>query len=534
MMKEKILVVDDDELVLSGLAANLERAGFDVLTAGNTREAREHLSAESIDLAICDLVLGHESGMDVLRHLQSNHPGTSVVIITGHGSIGSALDALRGGASDYIQKPADPEEVIHRVRMVLDSANLRRSLSMERQKTEERKKVMNDQLNRAERMSSLGALAEGAARDLKEILGPVLELPGELRRTLEPMHDAHGGLISIEESLRKAAAMIRDLEAIGKSNQFKKSALQVNDIIDGFLKSADYRMLFGANPMVKVETALAGELPTVSGSSQHLRQVIANLITNAMEAMTTGGVLKIHTSVGYEEQHVSQFGTRKPGDYVMIGFEDTSNQLTDEDIERLFEPFYVRNRLGRRLLSGLGMTMVYRVVEEHEGFVEIAHPEQAHGNVVKVFLPVSGEDEAEVLELRPDYTGRERILFVDDSEAQRNEAAAMMRELGYEVTAAASGHEALHILQERFKQHPGQRPFDLMVIDLVLGDVFDGVETFKAALELFPDQKAILASGFADIARIVEARKLGIERNFQKPYTLEALGKNIRLALDEG
>lgn len=533
-MNKKILVVDDDELVLSGLAANLERAGFDVYTASNTREAREQLAAQAVDLAICDLILGHENGMDVLRYIQSNYADTAVVMITGHGSVGSALDSLRGGASDYIQKPADPEEVIHRVRTVLDSASLRRSLSMERLKTEERKKVMNDQLNRAERMSSLGALAEGAARDLKEILGPVLELPGEIRKKLEPLHDGHGGLISIEEALRKAAAMIRDLEAIGKSNQFKKSALQVNDIIHGFLKSPDYRMLYGANPMIKVETRLAGELPLVNGSSQHLRQMIANLITNAMEAMTTGGVLRIHTSAGYEEQHVSQFGTRKPGDYVAIVFEDTSSQLTDEDIERLFEPFYVRNRLGRRMLSGLGLTMVYRVVEEHDGFVEIAHPEQAHGNVVKVFLPVSSDDEAEVLELRPDYTGRERILLIDDSETQRNEASAMMSELGYEVTTAANGHEALHILRERLKRQPGKRPFDLMVIDLVLGDAFDGVETFKAALELFPEQRAILASGFADIARIVEARKLGIGRNFQKPYTIEALGKNIRLALDEG
>ncbi len=533
-MSEKVLVIDDDELVLSGLAANLERAGFHVFTAGNSREAREQLSSQPVDLAICDLVLGHENGMDVLRYLQANHPDTSVVIITGHGSVGSALESLRGGASDYIQKPADPEEVIHRVRMVLDSANLRRSLTMERQKSEERKKVMTNQLNRAERMSSLGALAEGAARDLKEILGPVIDLPGEIRKTLEPMHDAHGGLISLEESLRKASAMIRDLEAIGKSNQFKKNALQVNDIIDGFLKSADYRMLFGSNPMVKVEARLAEALPLVSGSGQHLRQVIANLITNAMEAMTTGGVLRIHTSAGHEERHVSPFGTRQPGEYVAIRFEDTANQLTEEDIERLFEPFYVRNRLGRRLLSGLGMTMVYRVVEEHDGFVEIDHPQEAHGNVVKVYLPISGEDEAEVLELRPDYTGRERILLVDDSEVQRKEATAMMGELGYEVTAVSSGHEALRLLNDCLKGQSGERPFDLMVIDLVLGDAFDGVETFKAALELFPGQKAILASGFADIARIVEARKIGIDLHFQKPYSMDNLGKNIRLALDEG
>ncbi len=526
-MNEKIMVIDDDDLVRSGLALNLERVGFEVITAANGQEVRDRLSGVDVDLAICDLVLGDEDGMDVLRYLQSNHPDTSVVIITGHGSVGTALDSLRSGASDYIQKPADPEEVIHRVRMVLDSANLRRTLSQERLRAEERRKALNDQLSRSERMTSLGALAEGAARDLKEILQPVEHVPGEVRKQLDPLHESQGKLNTLDEALRKASTIIRDLEAIGKSNGIKKSTLQVNDIISGFLKSAEYRMLFGTNPMVKVEAELAENLPAISGSAMHLRQVVGNLITNALEAMSTGGVLRIFTSAGRQEQGVGRFGTRPPGDYVVLRFEDTAVPLEEEDVQRLFEPFYARNQLGRRLLSGLGLTMVYRVVEEHGGYVDILSNDEVKGNAFHIFLPVCDGEEAEVLELRPDYTGRERILLVDDSETQRAEAARMMQELGYEVTSVESGQAAIELIRQ------ADKPFDLMVIDLVLGDAFDGVETYKAARELVPGQKAILASGFADITRIVEARKLGIDRSFQKPYSLEVLGKNIRQALDE-
>jgi len=531
-MNEKIMVVDDDELVLSGLAGNLERVGFEVATASNIQSVRSQIEHERYDLILCDLVLGNESGMDVLRFLQANHPDVSVVIITGHGSVRNVLEALKGGASDYIQKPADPEEVIHRIRMVLDSASLRRALSEERHRAEERKRVVHEQLSRTEKMSSLGVLADGAARDLKEILQPVEQIPDEVRKKLDPMHEAQPGLIELGEALRKAHAVIRDLETIGRANNTKKATIKIDELISDILKSAEYRQLAGLNPLVKVETEFAPDLPPVSGSLIHMRQMVANLVTNAFEGMPTGGLLRIQTSLEHIGQASGRFGSQKPGDYLLIRFFDTSNRLSPEDAERIFEPFYVRNRLGRRILSGLGMTLVYRVVEDHGGYLDMP-AQEISGNMIAVYLPISSPEEYEVLELRPDYTGRERILLVDDSDAQRNEAARMMQEMGYEVTAAASGYAALEHIKQRLEARPDEKPFDLMVIDLVLGDAFDGVETFKAAVELAPGQKAILVSGFSDISRIVEARTLGMNRCFQKPYLMETLGKNIRMALDE-
>ena len=273
-MNEKIIVVDDDELVRSGLAANLERAGFEVRTAENISQTRRLMTEMPADLVLCDLVLGDENGMDVLRHTQSIHPDTAVVIITGHGSIRNALDALKGGASDYIQKPCNPEEVIHRIRMVLDSANLRRTLQEERHRAEERRKVTHEQLNRSERMSSLGTLAEGAAKDLREILHPVEKVPDEIRRKIDPMHEAHGKLIELDEAMRKASAVIRDLETIGKSNSLKKTNLHINQLITDFLRSAEGHELKRVNAKVKIETDLDKDLPGVFGSIHHIRQMI--------------------------------------------------------------------------------------------------------------------------------------------------------------------------------------------------------------------------------------------------------------------
>jgi len=531
-MNEKILIVDDDELVRSGLAVNLERAGYEVYEACDSVGVKTTIGDYPIELVICDLVLGEEHGMDILRYLQLNNPETSVVIITGHGSVRSALEALKGGASDYIQKPADPEEVIHRVQMVLDSVNLRRSLTEERTRAEERKRVVHDQLNRTERMSSLGTLAEGAAGDLKETLEPAEKLLDQLMRLIENGHDAHPMLKEVDESLRKASSVIRDLEAIGKSTDLNKRSVQINDVIKSFINSAEHQRLMELHPKVKIVPELEGQLPLVAGSKEQLFQMIANLSTNAIESMTSGGVLQVITSVETVESAISRFGSQKPGEFIKIRFEDTAVRMSDEDIERFFEPFYVRTELGRKVLSGLGMTLVYRVVEDHGGLVDI-QADNAVGNAIVVYLPVSEEGENAVLELQPDYTGRECILLVDDSAQQRSEAQKMLEDLGYNVETTENGQAAVALVKEKLEKEPAKAPYDLMVIDLILGDEYDGVETFKDVRELSAGQKAILASGFADITRIVEARKLGINRCFQKPYTPENLGKNIRLALDE-
>jgi len=531
-MNEKILVVDDDDLVRSGLALNLERAGFEVFTASHSGEVHDVLRIQAIDLVLCDLVLGDENGMDILRTLQSSNPDVSVVIITGHGSIRNALEALKGGASDYIQKPADPEEVIHRIRMVLDSVNLRRTLMEERHRSEERKKIIHDQLNRTERMSSLGTLAEGAAGDLRNILKPVEGVPQEIRKNLDEGHEAHEKLQELEEALRKASSVIHDLEMIGKANNREKNNVQVNHIISEFLRSSEHRQLTNINPKVKILTELEDELPAVIGSQPQLRQMIANLITNALESMMGGGLLRIKTYIEQLNAATSRFGGQKSGDFIVLRFEDTATRMSEEDVDRLFEPFYVRSRMGRKILSGLGLTLVYRVVEDHGGHVDI-RTDAATGNVLSVYLPISKASDTAILELRPDYTGGEKVLLVDDSEQQRKSASDMLRELGYEVIAVESGYAAVELARLKLESNPGKPPFDLMVIDLVLGDAFDGVETFKKIQEIAPGQKAVLASGFADITRIVEARKLGIARCFQKPYTTENLGKNVRLALDE-
>lgn len=527
-MNERVLIIDDDELVRSGLAAYLARENFLVESAGSGEQGLAYLARAPVEIVLCDLALGDLDGIDVLRRIKQEWPDTAVVMITGHATIRNALDALRSGASDYIAKPADPEEVAHRLRAVLDTEHLRRSLEVERARAETRRRETQELLIRNERMASLGILAGGAAEDLSNILVPVVTHARELGPRLGADKSAQELIAAIEEAGQRAAAILEDLKAIGSGSHYEKSKLDLNEVVDAYLQSAESKRLQGEFANVRVGVRKEAHLPPVIGSSEALVRCIGHLMSHAFESVATGG--RIHIATYSEElgHAAGRHGAALPGEYVVLTLTDSAPPLSAESIERLFEPFYNRKVMGRQLVSGLAMTLVHRVVADHGGFIDVkAKPNE--GNVFLVYLPTTATDE-ETAVLRADYTGNERILLVDDYEEQRKLASDMLRDLGYRVMVAENGREAVRLFEAAARQ-PGRR-IDLAVIDLVLGDEFDGVETYKGLLALNPGQSAVLVSGFADLARIVEARKLGIRQCIQKPFTAETLGAAIRAALD--
>jgi two-component system, cell cycle sensor histidine kinase and response regulator CckA len=527
-MKEHILLVDDDDLVRSGLAQNLERAGFEVAQASSGQEALSRLAQRAPDLVLCDLVLGDMTGMDLLRRCHSISHDLRFVMITGYGSVSNALDALQSGASDYIQKPVNPDEVIHRIRAVLDAVHLRKTLSVERSKAEERKRDLHEQLIRTERMASLGMLAEGAAQDLHDICAPMQAALGRMRKLIEGNAAAGTLLQEVEEATGKAAAIIQDLQVIGRRGQYTKVPAGINSVVESVLDSPEFKRLSARRPGTRVDVRLGHHLPPVLAAASQLETVVLNLLTQAFESMPGGGTLTVSTTSEHIDQPAGRFGSGQPGDYIVLSVADTGIPLRGEDVERIFEPFYTRKVMGRRLVSGLGMTLVYSVVDDHDGFLDI-RSEGATGNRFFVFLPVAQAQGDEPLDLRPDYTGRETILVVDDYAEHRAKAADVLRSLGYEVMTAESGRAAVGIVESLARS--GAR-LDLIVLDLVLGDNFDGVETYKKVIQIKPGQRAVLYSGFSDLARIVEARKMGITQCLQKPYTLDNLGKAVRRELD--
>jgi len=527
-MPEHILIVDDDEIVRTGLAEDLGQAGFRVTAVETGREALRVLGSTDVDLVLCDLRLEGIDGMHLLRIITTRYPDLPVIMITGYGSMDNAIESLKAGASDYVQKPVEPEELVHRIRRVLDTVQLRRRIQEERARAEERRREFYDRLKRADRMMSLGLLAQGVAYELNNILGPAVGYLDILSQEFSADPQARQLLEQMKKATRQAVELVRDLQIIGGVGERPSDMVDINDVIRRFLGSATCREIRQINPRLRLEVELAEEPMTVRGSANLLEKMLANLVRNAAESIEGEGRVTISTGRRKMEQMIGLFEHGSPGEYVVISVADTGPGMTPAQLERVFEPFY-STRGGKKAAGrGLGLTLVYRIVKDHGGYIDVQSAPQ-RGTTFKVFLPqepVAEEASGEA----PDLTGTELVLVVDDHEEQRKVAAALLGNLGYEVVTVESGRAAVKYFQERAARR--ERLPDVVVLDMILADDFDGLETYRELLRIRPGQKAVLVSGFAETDRMVAARRLGAGHTVRKPYSLETLARAVRAELD--
>jgi CheY-like chemotaxis protein len=212
------------------------------------------------------------------------------------------------------------------------------------------------------------------------------------------------------------------------------------------------------------------------------------------------------------------------GDYVLLEVADTGHGISEEDKEKIFEPFYTKKVMGKSG-TGLGMTVVWSTVKDHEGFIGI-HSEMGSGTTFNLYFPATRKqiDAKASPSMLANHRGEgETILVVDDVLEQRQIAAAILERLGYRPVTVAGGEEALEYLNEN--------PADLVILDMIMDPGIDGLETYRRIIEIRPGQKAIIVSGFSESARVKALQRLGAGRYVRKPYTIEKLAETVKSAL---
>jgi CheY-like chemotaxis protein len=173
--------------------------------------------------------------------------------------------------------------------------------------------------------------------------------------------------------------------------------------------------------------------------------------------------------------------------------------------------------------SGLGLAVVHGVVQDHDGKIDL-HSEIGKGTEFTLYFPVTRERLWPVVEEEGNYSGEEKILVVDDLKEQRDLVSRLLSTLGYSVTAVENRREAVEYLKSNST--------DLVILDMILEEGLDGLDTYRQILNVHPNQKAIVSSGFSVTDRVEEAQKLGAGQFLKKPYTLSRLGQAVRQELD--
>ena len=304
-----------------------------------------------------------------------------------------------------------------------------------------------------------------------------------------------------------------------------REVVDLNSIVEDRLKSPEFNQLCAENAGIQFKTSLSQKAQRIMGSTVHLAQTVTNLILNAAEAMPDGGQLTIVTRSQYVDGIITGYDSVEEGEYAVLELTDTGTGIPPEDLKRIFEPFYTRKVMGRSG-TGLGLTVVWGTVNDHDGYIEV-DSKQGQGTTFRLYFPATiapdeqptGVDQT----VRPMGTGQ-LFLVVDDAEHQRLIASEMLTSLGFKVVTASSGEEAVEYVKEN--------EVEVILLDMAMGDGMDGLDTYREIVGFRPNQKAIIASGYAATERVEETLRLGAGRYIKKPYSLHSMAKAIKAELN--
>ena len=396
----------------------------------------------------------------------------------------------------------------------------------ERRRSQKEKDELQQKLERSKKMESLGLLAGGVAHDLNNVLSGIVSYPDLLLMDLPEDSPLKKPILTMKESGQKAAVIVQDLLTLARRGVVIADIVNFNDIISGYLDSPEHEKLLSYHPDISIETQYEHKLPNIKGSSVHLRKTIMNLVSNAAEAQPLGGNIMIYTKSLYLDRPIKGYDKINVGDYVVVGVKDRGEGIAEGDLQRIFEPFYTKKVMGRSG-TGLGMAVVWGTVQDHKGYIDVQSTEGA-GTIFDMYFPLSREIASDIRssEALEKYMGRkETILVIDDVKEQREIASHMLNKLNYRTATVPGGKEALKYLE--------RTATDLLVIDMIMDPGIDGLETYKRILKIAPDQKAIIASGFAETDRVKEALRQGVGAFIKKPYTMEKIARTVRKELDK-
>lgn len=383
-------------------------------------------------------------------------------------------------------------------------------------------KSLRSQLLQSQKMEAIGTLAGGIAHDFNNILQVIMGYSDILRLDKRSPETRRADVKKIGDAARHGADLVRRLLTFSRRMEPSLRPVDLNVRIQQVEK-----LLSRAIPRtIQIALSLGENLQTVNMDPSQIEQALINLALNARDAMPNGGLLTFSTeNVTLDGDHCRANLDARPGPHVLLTVSDTGRGIHREHLERIFEPFFTTKPPGHG--TGLGLAMVYGIVKQHRGHIR-CHSEPGLGSSFQIYLPAV-ETVAELVgpsDLEEPVGGSETLLLVDDEEAIRDLGKRLLSWAGYTVLTASNGKEALEVFRDK------QSEISLVVLDVVMPKM-DGKECLKELLELKPDLKIILASGYAPETNRADNWQAPARAFVSKPFDSNGFLKIVREILDE-
>ncbi len=378
-----------------------------------------------------------------------------------------------------------------------------------RDMTEQRR--IEEELIKADKLDSIGLLAGGIAHDFNNILTAIIGNISLAKMYGNGEDKVFARLVNAEKAALQAQNLTQQLLTVSKEGSPIRRPASIDDVIRDCIDFS----LRGSN--VKCEFKVESHLWPVEIDAGQISQVINNLIINADQAMPDGGVIEVHAdNVTIGAQNRDRYVALEPGRYVKISVKDDGVGIDEDHLAKIFDPYFTTKQTG----DGLGLFTCYSIIKKHHGDLEV-ESRQGVGTTFYAYIPASEQP----LQKQPGnqathYPGKGKILIMEDDETIREVTGEMLRHLGYHVVFARDGAEAIDL----YTQARGtDTPFEVVVLDLTIPGGMGGKQAISKLLEIDPQTKAIVASGYANDPIMAQFSHYGFCDRIVKPYQSEAL-----------
>jgi PAS domain S-box-containing protein len=378
-----------------------------------------------------------------------------------------------------------------------------------------------NELYKTRKLESVGILAGGIAHDYNNLLTAILGNISLIKYTIESHHSIYKRLTEAEQAAVRAQSLTQQLLTFSKGGDPVKESANVKDLIT---ETATFS-LHGSN--VSCTFHFQEDLWLANVDKGQFCQVIQNLVINANQAMSHGGTIEIiGENITISTQDTYNDFTLQEGKYVKLIVKDKGTGISEDNLQLIFDPYFTTKDKG----SGLGLATSYSIIKNHQGHISV-DSKLGIGTTFTLYLPKAEKEETHVPDINQKQVlaGQGRILIMDDEKMIREVASSMLKQIGYDVDTAADGHEAIEMYKKSLES--GNR-FDALIVDLTIPGGIGGKETIEKLIEIDPQVKAIVSSGYSSDPIMAHYQKYGFCGIISKPYKISELGKLLQNVLE--
>ncbi|MCJ8347227.1 response regulator [bacterium] len=515
----KILIVDDEAIFCTMIKEVFKPYGFTIESSTEYEHALDLFDKSEHALVLCDFNLAGSSknGLDIVKEFKKKSELTQIIMITGRPSLELAVKAFETGIYDFMVKPVNMRHLKQKVdsaliqyHLKLQEEELKRDLKEKNNQLKQINQQLRDALDESKRyqahlahstkLAGVGEMTASIAHEFNNILGAIR---GYSQLAIRSADDTD---YLLEAHKKNKKAVDKAIKVVSNLLQFSKKlnpSMEPSDINVAITETITLSLHHLNLQKIQVETIL-DEIPIFEFDSGQLQQVFLNLITNACQAMKSGGDLQI--SCKYDNQQVT------------LNFIDSGSGISPNNLDKIFLPFFsTKGEDNNAIGSGLGLFVSKQIIESHDGEISVTSDEK--GTNFKIVLPCQSiEQEEELVEVL-DQDRAIRAIVVDDEKDICEVLTQFLKAKDVDAISAYTGKECLDLLER-------DSSFDLILMDLNMPEI-NGDEALHIINEKYPDIIVYIMSGYGTKQKIDGVLAIGADRYISKPFDLDTLDRYV-------